>query len=155
MNRMSRPVPRAVLDADHLQHSSFRKRCGRKRVRQCVPVLFVISLIVNMGMWLERFVIIVISLSRDFIPVVVGRCTYPTRWDWATLLGTFGLFFFVVLPLHSVPAHDLDRRSADAGARDERREGACIERAVTEIDATDLPSQHEHDRRASRIFGAR
>ncbi len=65
-----------------------------KRVRQCVPLLFVVSLVVNIGMWLERFVIVVISLTRDFIPSSWAMY-YPTKWDWATYLGTFGLFFFL------------------------------------------------------------
>jgi Ni/Fe-hydrogenase subunit HybB-like protein len=63
-----------------------------RRVRRNVGLLFVLSLVVNTGMWLERFVIIVISLSRDFIPSSWGMY-YPTRWDWATYIGTFGLFF--------------------------------------------------------------
>src|SRR5256885_811643 len=58
-----------------------------KRVRTSVPVLFVISLIVNVGMWLERFVIIVLSLSRDFLTSSWGRFA-PTFWDWSTLFGT-------------------------------------------------------------------
>jgi molybdopterin-containing oxidoreductase family membrane subunit len=61
-------------------------------VRRNVGLLFILSLVVNTGMWLERFVIIVISLSRDFIPSSWGMY-YPTRWDWATYIGTFGLFF--------------------------------------------------------------
>ena len=63
-----------------------------RKVRRNVGLLFVLSLVVNVGMWLERFVIIVISLSRDFIPSSWGMY-YPTRWDWATYIGTFGLFF--------------------------------------------------------------
>jgi molybdopterin-containing oxidoreductase family membrane subunit len=63
-----------------------------RKVRRNVGLLFVLSLVVNTGMWLERFVIIVISLSRDFIPSSWGMY-YPTRWDWATYVGTFGLFF--------------------------------------------------------------
>ena len=42
-------------------------------------------------MWLERFVIVVISLHRDFLPSSWGMY-YPTRWDWATYIGTIGLF---------------------------------------------------------------
>jgi Ni/Fe-hydrogenase subunit HybB-like protein len=61
------------------------------RVRSSVPMLFIISLVVNVGMWLERFVIVVISLHRDFLPSSWGMY-YPTRWDWATLVGTIGLF---------------------------------------------------------------
>src|SRR6195256_2859959 len=62
-----------------------------KRVRTSVPVLFIISLIVNIGMWLERFVIVVISLTRDFMPSAWGRYS-PTFWDWATFIGTMGMF---------------------------------------------------------------
>jgi len=54
-------------------------------------VLWIIAVIVNVGMWLERF-IIVISLHRDFMPSTWGRYT-PTLWDWTTFLGTIGLFF--------------------------------------------------------------
>jgi Ni/Fe-hydrogenase subunit HybB-like protein len=63
-----------------------------RRVRRSIPLLFIVSLIVNTGMWLERFVIVVISLTRDFVPSS-WRMYYPTKWDWATYVGTFGLFF--------------------------------------------------------------
>src|SRR6476659_4403730 len=53
-----------------------------KRVRTNVPVLFVISLVVNVGMWLERFIIIVTSLHRDFLPSSWGMFK-PTFWDWS------------------------------------------------------------------------
>src|SRR5438034_4923072 len=62
-----------------------------KRVRTSVPMLFVIALIVNVGMWLERFIIVVTSLHRDFLPSAWGMY-YPTIWDVATFLGTLGLF---------------------------------------------------------------
>ena len=63
-----------------------------RRARRNVAWLFGVSLIINIGMWLERFVIVVVSLSRDFTPSAWGMYI-PTRWDWATYLGTFGLFF--------------------------------------------------------------
>src|SRR5690606_27966142 len=63
-----------------------------RRVRSSVPLLFIISLIVNVGMWFERYVIVVTSLHRDFIPAAWGYYD-PTIWDWATFLGTLGLFF--------------------------------------------------------------
>jgi molybdopterin-containing oxidoreductase family membrane subunit len=63
-----------------------------RRLRRNVSWLFAMSLVVNIGMWLERFVIVVVSLSRDFTPSAWGMYI-PTRWDWATYLGTFGLFF--------------------------------------------------------------
>ena len=62
-----------------------------KRVRNNVGALFAISLIVNVGMWLERFIIVVTSLHRDFVPSS-WRMYIPTRWDWATYVGTIGLF---------------------------------------------------------------
>jgi Ni/Fe-hydrogenase subunit HybB-like protein len=78
-----------------------------KRVRTNVPALFVIALIVNVGMWLERFVIIVTSLHRDFLPSSWGMYS-ATFWDWSTFIGTIGLFlallflFLRFLPMISI-----------------------------------------------------
>jgi molybdopterin-containing oxidoreductase family membrane subunit len=78
-----------------------------KRVRNNMPALFVISLIINVGMWLERFIIVVTSLHRDFLPSSWGMY-YPTRWDVATFVGTIGLFlallflFLRFLPMISI-----------------------------------------------------
>ena len=66
------------------------------KIRRNVAALFVISLIVQTGMWLERFIIVVTSLHRDFLPSSWGMY-YPTRWDWATFVGTIGLFFTLFL----------------------------------------------------------
>lgn len=63
-----------------------------RRVRRSVPLLFVMALIVNTGMWLERFIIVITSLHRDFLPSSWGMFT-PTLWDWATFIGSLGLFF--------------------------------------------------------------
>jgi Ni/Fe-hydrogenase subunit HybB-like protein len=63
-----------------------------KKCRTSVPILFVLSIVVNIGMWFERFVIIVTSLHRDFLPSSWGYYT-PTVWDIATFAGSFGLFF--------------------------------------------------------------
>jgi Ni/Fe-hydrogenase subunit HybB-like protein len=63
-----------------------------RKVRQSPWALFVISIIVSIGMWLERFVIIVVSLTRDFLPSSWNNYT-PTFWDWALYAGSFGLFF--------------------------------------------------------------
>jgi molybdopterin-containing oxidoreductase family membrane subunit len=62
------------------------------RARRSLPVLFVVSILVNVGMWFERFVIIVTSLHRDFLPSAWGYFR-PTVWDVACLVGGFGLFF--------------------------------------------------------------
>jgi molybdopterin-containing oxidoreductase family membrane subunit len=78
-----------------------------KKVRGSVAALFIISIVVNIGMWLERFVIIVVSLHRDFLPSSWGTYT-GTEWDWATFLGTIGLFlsllflFIRFLPMISI-----------------------------------------------------
>src|ERR1700690_4330883 len=66
-----------------------------RSIRQNVTILFLISLVVNVGMWLERFVIVVISLHRDFLPSSWGMY-YPTRWDWATYTGTIGFFLTLI-----------------------------------------------------------
>jgi Ni/Fe-hydrogenase subunit HybB-like protein len=69
--------------------------------------LFLISFVILVGMWLERFVIIVISLSRDFLTSSWGMY-YPTRWDFMTFFGTIGMFlmsmflFVRILPMISI-----------------------------------------------------
>jgi molybdopterin-containing oxidoreductase family membrane subunit len=78
-----------------------------RKVRSNVPLLFLLALVVNVGMWLERFVIVVTSLHRDFLPSSWGMY-YPTFWDWATFIGTLGLFvtliflFIRFLPMISI-----------------------------------------------------
>jgi Ni/Fe-hydrogenase subunit HybB-like protein len=77
------------------------------RIRGNPVVLFIWSLIVLVGMWLERFVIIVSSLAQDNLPSSWGIFE-ATRWDWATYLGTIGLFLFLfflfirLLPMISI-----------------------------------------------------
>jgi molybdopterin-containing oxidoreductase family membrane subunit len=63
-----------------------------RAVRANPIALFVISLIVNVGMWLERFVIIAVSLHRDYLPSSWDMY-YPTFWEWSLYVGTLGLFF--------------------------------------------------------------
>src|SRR3989454_4488825 len=78
-----------------------------QRVRTSVPALFIIAICVNIGMWLERFVIVVVSLSRDFMPSAWGMYS-PTRWDYAAFVGSIGLFlaliflFIRLLPMISI-----------------------------------------------------
>ena len=78
-----------------------------KRLRTNTTWLFIMALIVSVGMWLERFVIIVTSLHRDFLPSSWGMY-YPTVWDFSTFFGTIGLFvtlmflFVRVLPMISI-----------------------------------------------------
>jgi Ni/Fe-hydrogenase subunit HybB-like protein len=70
-------------------------------VRRNQVLLLLISLGIILGMWFERFVIVVTSLHRDYMPSEWGNY-FPTLWDWATLAGSIGLFltlFFLVLRL--------------------------------------------------------
>ncbi|PKL81905.1 MAG: hydrogenase [Ignavibacteriae bacterium HGW-Ignavibacteriae-3] len=67
-----------------------------KKIRRAVPVMFVIAIFVNIGMWFERFVIIVTSLSRDFLPSSWAHFT-PTYVDVMILIGSFGFFFTWIL----------------------------------------------------------
>lgn len=62
-----------------------------RRVRTNTVLLFLVAFSINIGMWVERFVIVITSLHRDFMPSAWGFFV-PTIWDWATLLGTIGLF---------------------------------------------------------------
>jgi Ni/Fe-hydrogenase subunit HybB-like protein len=78
-----------------------------KRFRRHLGIVFVVCMFVNVGMWLERFVIIVTSLHRDFLPSS-WQMYYPTVWDFMTFFGTVGLFltlmflFVRVMPLISI-----------------------------------------------------
>jgi molybdopterin-containing oxidoreductase family membrane subunit len=92
------------------------------RARHSVAVIFVASIFVNIGMWLERFNIVVTSLSRDYLPSSWSHYT-PTLVEVGIFVGTFGLFFtcyllFVriapVIAFHEVK-HTLSEQSADHG----------------------------------------
>lgn len=74
------------------------------KVQNSVVGLFIVAMFVNVGMWLERFVIVVTSLHRDFLPSSWGMYA-GTFWDWATYIGTIGLFltlFFIFIRLAPV-----------------------------------------------------
>jgi molybdopterin-containing oxidoreductase family membrane subunit len=93
-----------------------------RRVRHNVVALFVLSIVVNCGMWMERFLIVVSSLHRDFLPSSWGMYV-PTFWDWLTLFGTVSLFvwlfllFVRFLPLISIAEmRELVRDSAEGKA---------------------------------------
>jgi Ni/Fe-hydrogenase subunit HybB-like protein len=98
-----KPIYWLLIFCNFLTPQSFWFRWCRRNVLW----LFVTSLIINVGMWAERFVIIVTSLNRDFMPSAWGMY-YPTIWDWATYAGTIGLFmtlmfmFIRALPMIAV-----------------------------------------------------
>jgi Ni/Fe-hydrogenase subunit HybB-like protein len=78
-----------------------------QKIRTSPILLFAVCMFVNVGMWLERFVIVVVSLSADYMPSAWDMY-YPTFWDWSTFAGTIGLFltlfylFVRLLPMISI-----------------------------------------------------
>jgi molybdopterin-containing oxidoreductase family membrane subunit len=104
-----------------------------KKLRTSIPVMFIASILINIGMWFERFVIIVGSLNRDFLPSS-WRYFIPTRYDLLMLLGSFGLFasmfllflkFLPMIAMSEVRAvlpqanpHDLGGAALDAKANE-------------------------------------
>jgi len=94
-----------------------------KSVRSSATALFIVAMFVNLGMWLERYVIVVTSLQHDYMPSAWG-IYYPTMWDVMTFVGTIGLFvtliflFIRFLPVISI----FEMRTLVPGA--ELKEGA-------------------------------
>jgi len=78
-----------------------------ERIRSSVAALFAIAIVVSIGMWLERFIIVVTSLHRDYLPSSWGMY-HGTFWDWTLYLGTLGFFtallflFIRFLPMISI-----------------------------------------------------
>jgi molybdopterin-containing oxidoreductase family membrane subunit len=78
-----------------------------RRIRTNTITLFIVALFINIGMWVERFVIVITSLHRDFVPSA-WHMYYPTKWDIMTLFGSVGLFltllfiFIRLLPAISI-----------------------------------------------------
>lgn len=67
-----------------------------RKVRTTPIVLFVVAFIINVGMWMERYVIVITSLHRDFLPSSWGMYA-GTQWDWMTFIGTLGFFSLCLL----------------------------------------------------------
>ncbi|NWF49498.1 MAG: polysulfide reductase NrfD [Ignavibacteriaceae bacterium] len=67
-----------------------------RKIRRSIPLMLIIVILVNVGMWFERFVITVTSLHRDFLPSSWGYYI-PTLYDVGILMGSFGLFFTLVI----------------------------------------------------------
>ncbi len=91
-----------------------------RRARADVRVLFAVALVVNVGMWVERFVIVVVSLHRDFLPAAWGFFK-PTVWDWSTLAGSLALFAFLfflfIRVLPSISIFEVRELVAERGGR--------------------------------------
>jgi hypothetical protein len=110
-----------------------------------VGTLFLIAILVNFGMWAERFVIIAVSLSRDFIPSSWANYT-PTWVDWGTLFGsicTFGFLFMLFLRfIPAIPMSEVKelRRELEHEDRHARQAAAGGGHASWESSATTAPS---------------
>lgn len=85
-------------------------------VRRSVPTVFAIAIIINVGMWFERILIVWNTLSHDYMPSA-WRLFLPTIWDWLTTFGSLGLFAFMFLVfvrlLPSVSMHEVRRLVAE------------------------------------------
>jgi molybdopterin-containing oxidoreductase family membrane subunit len=88
-----------------------------RRFRTNVAVLFTVALAVNVGMWLERFVIVITSLHRDFLPSSWGMY-HATFWDYSTLFGTIGLFLSLIfLFIRYLPMISMTEMRSMVGSR--------------------------------------
>jgi Ni/Fe-hydrogenase subunit HybB-like protein len=92
-----------------------------KKVRTNIRVLFVISLLVNVGMWYERFVIIIGSVAHDFLPHAWGLYS-PTWVEFGIMIGSFCLFFFLfvlfVKHMPSVSMTEMKETLHEGGSHD-------------------------------------
>ena len=106
-----------------------------RRIRRSIGMLFLISMSINVGMWLERFVIVVTSLHRDFMPSSWGMY-YPTIWDFGLFIGTLGFFLtMMLLFVRGLPAISIaemrllvvrKETSRQASRESPRRGGGCM-----------------------------
>jgi molybdopterin-containing oxidoreductase family membrane subunit len=90
------------------------------RVRNNIALVVIISVLINVGMWLERILIVWSTLSRDYLPSA-WRIFLPTLWDWLLLFGSLGAFMFLFLlfvrVLPAMPAHELRKLWLEENAR--------------------------------------
>ena len=96
-----------------------------RSVRDNIVLLFILSLLVNVGMWLERFVIIVTSACTATSCPSSWDMYAPTRWDFGMFTGTIGLFLSLFFLFVRLPARDLDLRGAHARAGGEAEDGGA------------------------------
>jgi molybdopterin-containing oxidoreductase family membrane subunit len=66
------------------------------KMRQNLTVVWIVSFIIGIGMWLERFVIIPVSLTNNYLPAS-NKMYYPTMWDFGMFVGTIGFFFMLMM----------------------------------------------------------
>jgi len=92
-----------------------------RRVRYSALAVWIVAMFVNVGMWLERFIIIPVSLSRDFLPSSWDMF-YPTAWDFSTFFGSIGLFlalmFLFVRVLPALAMFEIKTLTPEAKAKE-------------------------------------
>jgi molybdopterin-containing oxidoreductase family membrane subunit len=97
-----------------------------KPLRRNLILVWLLTLVVAVGMWLERYVIVVMSLERDFIPSA-WDLYHPTFWDIALYVGTFGLFFSLMfLFIRLLPMINIFEMQVLQYNEDQKAEGKWI-----------------------------
>jgi molybdopterin-containing oxidoreductase family membrane subunit len=100
------------------------------KMRRNPLALFILSIIINIGMWSERFMIVIVSLHRGYEPSRWAMY-YPTVWDWATLFGSMGLFlvgfliFFRVFPM--IASFEVEKLASTTGQENDNTHGTTEE----------------------------
>lgn len=109
-----------------------------KKLRRSIAFVFVMSIVINIGMWFERFVIIVTSLHRDFLPSSWAMYK-PTLIEIATLMGSFGLFFTAFLLFaRFIPFIAIGEvKGVLSYGRNKNRKPAIIQNSETELEAVE------------------
>ena len=121
-----------------------------------------ISIVVNIGMWLERYVIVVTSLHRDFLPSSWGMY-HGTFWDYATFYGTIGLFLSLMfLFIRFLPVISIAEMRELVHETQQEQDGATEPSAPEEEADDEATPQHSSDlrtdgrvRRARRTWSRR
>ena len=107
---------------DHvLQRASRRSFSGSARFGKTCPLMFLISLIIQIGMWTERFVIVITSLHRDFVPSLLGHVLPDVLGLDDACSGTIGFFLMAFFHVRAIPAGDQHGGNARAGSYHRRR----------------------------------
>ena len=117
-----------------------------KKLRHNLLFLWVLSLVINVGMWLERYIIVVTSLHRDYLPSS-WHMFHSTVWDWATFIGTMGVFaallflFIRFVPMISMAEMRELLHQEEGKAREEEKTTQDIEEAPTASPYTQQKTQ--------------
>ena len=153
-NRIFGPYRWHLVHADPVQHPGDPAALVPQGAASRPAALFVISMFVNVGMWFERFVIIPMSLHRDFLPSARGACTTRRRWDFATFFGTIGLFlalmFLFVRVLPAIAIFEMSALTPDAKVKEPATRDARPRPATACPSIHGLLAEYSHGAGAAR-----